>query len=212
VPIRLVVVDDHPIVLEGLARYFERQEDVRVVQCCQNGTEALAAVRAHRPAILVLDLRMPGLSGVEVLRTIAKEKLSCRVVVLTAVLDDDATIEALRLGAMGVVGKDSSAKDLLECVRRVYRGERSVESGVFGNAFARALRRDSAKAEAVSTLTEREVEVVRGVADGLRNQDIAARLSITEGTVKIHLHRIFEKIDVDNRVGLVLYAQKQGIL
>ena len=207
-----MLADDHPIVLEGLARLFEHHDDFQVLQCCQDGTEALEAVRTHRPEILVLDLRMPGLTGVEVLRALAKEGLSCRVVVLTAVLDDEATVEALRLGAVGVVGKDSPPKALLECVRRVHRGEKSVDSGVFGNAFARALRRDSERGEAVSTLTPREIEVIRGVAEGLRNQDIAARLSICEGTVKIHLHKIYEKISIDNRVGLVLYAQEKGLL
>jgi len=207
-----VLADDHPIVLEGLRRLFERRDEFRVLQCCQDGTEALEAVRTHRPEILVLDLRMPGQSGVEVLRAIAKEGLPCRVVVLTAVLDDDDTVEALRLGAMGVIGKDSSASELLECVRRVHQGEKSVDGGVFGSAFARALHRDSGRAEATSTLTRREIEIVRGVAEGLRNQDIAARLSISEGTVKIHLHKIYEKIAIDNRVSLVLYAQEKGIL
>jgi DNA-binding NarL/FixJ family response regulator len=211
-PIRLVLADDHPIVLEGLARLFERRDEFRVLECCKDGTEALEAVRTHRPEILVLDLRMPGRSGVEVLQAIAKEGLPCRVVVLTALLDDDETVEALRLGAMGVVGKDSSAKNLLECVRRVHQGEKSVDSGVFGGAFARALRRDSARAEAAPTLTPREIEIVRGVAEGLRNQDIATRLSIAEGTVKIHLHKIYEKCAIENRVGLVLYAQEKGIL
>lgn len=207
-----MLADDHPIVLEGLARLFERHEEFRVLQCCQDGTEALEAVRTHRPEILVLDLRMPGRSGVEVMRAIAKEGLPCRVVVLTAVLDDDDTVESLRLGAMGVIGKDAPPKALLECVRRVHRGEKAVDGGVFGTAFTRALRRDTAGADAGTTLTRREIEIVRGVAEGLRNQDIAARLSISEGTVKIHLHKIYEKIAIDNRVGLVLYAQEKGIL
>jgi DNA-binding NarL/FixJ family response regulator len=211
-PIRLVLADDHLIVLEGLKRLFEHYDDFHVLQCCRDGNEALEAVRAHRPDVLVLDLRMPKGSGIDVLRTMAEEKLACRVVVLAAVLGDEDTVEVLRLGAMGIFGKDAPPEALLQGVRRVHAGKRAIDSEMFAAAFARVVRRASARAEVVPTLTRREIQIIQGVVEGLRNQDIAAQLSISEGTVKVHLHNIYEKIEVDNRVGLVLYAQEKGIL
>jgi two-component system, NarL family, nitrate/nitrite response regulator NarL len=130
--IRLVLADDHPALLEGLQRIFERQHDFRVMQCCRDGSEALEAVRRHRPDILVLDLRMPKLSGFDVLRRMVDEQLACRVVVFTAAVTDADAIEVFRLGAMGIVRKDSSAQVLLDCVRRVHQGLKSVDSELWG--------------------------------------------------------------------------------
>ena len=210
--IRLVLADDHPAVLEGLERVFERHGEFHVLQCCRDGQAALEAVRKHRPDVLVLDLRMPKLSGIDVLRGMAEEPLGCRVVVLAAVLNDEDTVQILRLGAMGIVRKDSSSRVLLECVRRVAQGLKSVDSEMWAGAFDRVLQRESALREAAETLTPREIEIARSVAEGLRNREIADRLSISVGTVKIHLHNIFEKLDIDSRVGLVLYVQKKGFL
>jgi DNA-binding NarL/FixJ family response regulator len=209
--IRVALVDDHPVVLQGLQRLFEMQPDFDVVACCGGGDAALDSVRAERPDVLVLDLRMPGTNGLDVLRAIAAEKLNCRTVLLTAAITDDDVVEAVRLGANGIIMKEAPPDTLVECVRRVSRGEQWIEQEALTKAFGRVLRRETATREVGKTLTPREIELVKMVAQGLRNRAIAERLQISEGTVKIHLHNVYEKLGIDGRLELVLWAQEQGI-
>jgi two-component system, NarL family, nitrate/nitrite response regulator NarL len=212
VPIRLVIADDHPIVLQGLQRLFESYQDFEVLRSCEDGEQALAAVRSLRPDILLLDLRMPGSDGLDVLRTISAEKLECRTVLLTAAVSDDQVVEAMLLGAMGIVLKESSPEVLIDCVRRVHAGEQCIERDTMTRAFGRALRRESATREAAKTVTPRELEIVRMIGQGLRNKAIAERLFISEGTVKIHLHNVYEKLGLTGRLELALYAQQKGLV
>jgi DNA-binding NarL/FixJ family response regulator len=212
VPIRVVLADDHPIVLHGLQQLFDGEPDFTIVDCCREGETALAVVRAAPVDILVLDLRMPGRTGLDVMRAIVAERLECKTVLLTGALTDDEAVEATRLGARGVVLKESPAETLLECVRKVYRGERWIDPDTLSRAFSRALKRDSAARVVAQSLTPREGEIVRMVAQGLRNRAVAERLSISEGTVKIHLHNIYEKLGVDGRLALVLLAQEKGLV
>jgi DNA-binding NarL/FixJ family response regulator len=209
--IRLVLVDDHPIVLQGLERLFERHDDFEVVSCCADGTTALDAVGKYQPDVLVMDLRMPGLSGLDVLRSLSASQSRCRSILLTAIVRDSEVMEAVKLGVRGIVLKESSPDLLLDCVRRVYRGEQWIERETVTRALQRALDREAAEREAGETLTPREIEIVRMVARGLRNKVIAERLSISEGTVKVHLHNVYEKLGVDGRLELVLCAQQKGL-
>jgi DNA-binding NarL/FixJ family response regulator len=211
-PIRLVLADDHSIVLDGLQRLFQSQDDFEVVSCCATGDSALDALRSAPVDVLVLDLRMPDKSGLDVLRVIAAEAIGCRTVLLTAALRDDDIAEAVRLGASGVVLKESSPDELLDCVRRVHLGEQWIDRETLARAFSRVLNRESATREAGKTLTPRELEIVRMVSQGLRNKVIAEQLTISEGTVKIHLHNIYEKLGVDGRLALVLLAQNKGLV
>ena len=211
-PIRLVIADDHPIVLQGLQRLFESCPDFEVLRSCEDGEKALAAVRSLRPDILLLDLRMPGSDGLDVLRSISAEKLECRTVLLTAAVSDDQIVEAMLLGAMGVVLKESSPEILIDCVRRVHAGEQCIDRETMTRAFGRALRRESATREAAKTVTPRELEIVRMIGQGLRNKAIAERLFISEGTVKIHLHNVYEKLGLTGRLELALYAQQKGLV
>ena len=210
--IRLILVDDHSIVLDGLRRLFESQPDFEVASCCSDGDAALAAVRTRPPDVLVLDLRMPGRTGLEVLKVMADEQINCRTVLLTAALKDDDVVEALRLGATGVVLKESEPGALLECVRRVHAGEQWIDRETMSRAFGRVLHREAAVRETGKNLTPREFEIVRMITQGLRNKAIAERLSISEGTVKIHLHNIYEKLGVDGRLELMLFAQEKGLV
>jgi two-component system, NarL family, nitrate/nitrite response regulator NarL len=212
VAIRLVLVDDHPIVLQGLQQLFQRHEDFEVVSCCPDGTTALEAVEQFQPDVLVMDLRMPGLNGLDVLRTLAANQSPCRSVLLTAIVRDSEVMEAIKLGVRGIVLKESSPDVLIDCVRRVYRGEQWIERETVTRALQGMLDRESAAREVGQTLTPREVEIVRMVAQGLRNKVIADRLSISEGTVKVHLHNVYEKLGVDGRLELVLCAQQKGLI
>jgi len=211
-PIRVILADDHAIVLNGLQRLFDSSEEFTVVECCESGAHAIEAVRNRDADVLVLDMRMPGLTGLDVLRELPSSKSSCRTVLLTAAITDDEVIEAVRLGAQGIVLKESSPETLLECVRRVHGGEQWLDHETMSRAFGRAMRREAAAREAGKILTPRESEIVQMVAQGLRNRGIAERLSISEGTVKIHLHNIYEKVKVSGRLELVLWAQQQGLV
>jgi DNA-binding NarL/FixJ family response regulator len=211
-PIRVVLVDDHPIVLQGLQHLFERQPDFEVLASCPDADSALAAVRARKPDVLVLDLRMPGLSGLDLLRTLAQEGQAVRTVLLTAAITDDQVREAVKLGASGLVLKESAPETLLDCVRRVHQGEQWIDRETAAATSPMATTREAAAKETGHALTPRELEIVRMVAQGLRNRVIAERLSISEGTVKVHLHNIYEKFAVDGRLELLLAAQEKGII
>jgi len=212
VPIRIAIADDHALVLHGLKRLFDGEAEFEVVECCGNGAEAIAAARRGNVDVLLLDIKMPDLSGIDVLRTLSAERLKCSTVLLTAALSDSDAVEGLRLGALGIVLKESSPDTLLECIRRVSRGEQWVDSETMTRALDAISRRESMMSDPSRTLTARELEIVRMIAQGLRNKAIAERLSISEGTVKIHLHNVYEKLGLDGRLELMLHAQKQGLV
>ena len=210
-PIRVVLVDDHQIVLHGLQQLFARQGDFEVVRACPDGASAVDAVLETRPDVLVLDLRMPDQGGLDVLRTLAAKRADCRSVLLTAAVRDEEVMEAVKLGAMGLVLKESPPEVLIDCVRKVARGEKWIERETVTRAFTSYVARDSSGGERAG-LTPRELEIVGMVSRGLRNKAIGERLSISEGTVKVHLHNIYEKLGVDGRLELVLVAQQKGLI
>ena len=211
-PIRIAIADDHALVLHGLKRLFDGEQEFEVVECCGTGAEAIAAARRGNVDVLLLDIKMPGLSGIDVLRTLSAERLKCSTVLLTAALSDSDAVEGLKLGVRGIVLKESSPDTLLECIRRVSRGEQWVDSETMTRALDAISRRESMMSDPSRTLTARELEIVRMIAQGLRNKAIAERLSISEGTVKIHLHNVYEKLGLDGRLELMLHAQKQGLV
>ena len=208
--ITLVLADDHPIFLDGLEDIFRRERDIEVLERCLEGQAGLRAVRQLKPDVLILDLRMPKMDGLGVLREMQKEKLSTRVVVLTAALDEDEVLEAIRLGVQGVVLNEMAARLLVQCVRKVHAGEQWLEKRSVSLALEKLLKRQAAAREMAGVLTPREIEIVRMVSDGLRNREIADRLCINEGTVKVHLHNIYEKLKVNSRLQLARYARDKG--
>jgi len=210
--ISLVLADDHPIVLDGLENLFRQEADFTVVGRCVNGEEALRAVREYRPDVLILDIRMFKMDGLAVLREMKKEGLSTRVVLLTAALDEDEVVEAIRLGVSGVVLKEMAPQMLVQCVRKVHAGEQWLERQSFGRAMERMLRREAGAREIAGILTPREIEIVRMAATGLRNKQIAEKLFISEGTAKIHLHNIYEKLGLSDRLELARYARDKGLV
>jgi DNA-binding NarL/FixJ family response regulator len=209
-PIRVALADDHPIVLEGLEQLFRLHNDFVVVARCRNADEALRAVRTLAPDVLILDLVMPGSSGLELLRALGADAQRTRVVLLTAVADDTQLLEAIQLGAQGVVLKDMAPDILIDAVREVHAGAQWFEKGLGGRALRRLLARGADTPAA--TLSARERDVLRLVAQGLRNRSIAERLDISEGTVKAHLHNVYEKLDVNSRIELTNYAREHGLL
>ena len=210
--IRLVLADDHPLMLDGLESLFRGAGGFEVIARCRDGEETLQAVRQHKPDVLVLDLRMPRLSGVDVLRKMRAEGLATRVVVLTAVLDEDEVVEAVGLGVRGAVLKEMAPEMLLKCVRRVHDGGTWLERTAAGRALDRLGRGGGVHRVGVSSLTPREEEIVRLVARGLRNREIGERLGIGEGTVKVHLHHAYEKLGVETRTELLILLREKGLV
>lgn len=208
-PIRLILADDHPIVLEGLEQLFRVEPEFQVVARCRDGEEALREVRAHRPDVLVLDIRMPRRDGLDVLRTIRLEGMQTRVVLLTAALEEEQLVEALRMGVGGVVLKEMAPHLLVEAVKEVHSGGSWLDKGSVSRVVSKLLEQEGGRED--HPLTQRELEVVRMVARGLRNRAIAEQLFISEGTVKIHLHNIYQKLGIDGRLELAVYAQGKGI-
>ncbi len=208
----VILADDHPIVLDGLAQLFRLEEGLEVVARCRDGEETLRAVLELAPDVLVLDVRMPRMDGLEVLQAMSRQGIETQVVVLTAGIEDEQLLEAIRAGARGVVLKDMAPQLLVDAVRAVLAGGQWLERGLGGRALTRLLQRERGLVEISRRLTPRELEILRMVARGLRNRAIAEQLFITEGTVKVHLHNIYEKLGVDGRVELTLYAQERGLV
>ena len=210
--IRLVLANDHPIVLDALESLFHGEPDFKVLAKCLGIEKTLEVVRHHRPDVLILDLQTPGNGSLDVLRRMTEEKLPTRVVLLTATLDEDMLLEAIRLGISGVVLKGMAPGLIVRCVRKVHAGEQWLERRSYMHALETLLQREAGSREVAGILTPREIEIVRMVAREMRNRDIAEKLFISEGTVKTHLHHIFEKLRVESREDLTLFAQEKGLL
>lgn len=197
-PITVVLVDDHPLVLGGLEQLLSTGTDFQVMAACSSVEEGYEAVMTHSPDVLVLDLMLPpGEGGLSLLGRLDPSKPPA-VIILTAVQDEDLLLDAARLGARGIVLKAMAPRILEDCIRAVHNGERRlIVDGV--DLSQRLLDRQRVEKELSEQLTPRELEILRLVALKLENQEIASRLSITVGTVKIHLHHVFDKLHVNGR-------------
>jgi two-component system nitrate/nitrite response regulator NarL len=197
--IRISLADDHPVMLEGLASVLAQNEDVEIVSRDLDGTAALTGIREKAPDVAILDAVMPGLSGVEILKAVREERLSTRVVLLAGELGSEDLAESIRLGVEGIMMKDEASTVLLDCVKSVAHGGRWVSVELVGRALNIAANGHS---NGGGDLTPRETEIAEAVAAGLQNKEIAERLGIADGTVRIHIHNIFKKLGIQNRVEL----------
>ena len=210
--IRIVIADDHPLVLSGLDHLLQDAPEFDVVERCSTGAQAIAAVRDHAPDILLLDLRLPDMTGLAVARELQALTCPARIVLLTAQLHEDELIEALQFGVRGVVLKEMAPKLLLECLRQVHAGRQWLEKDSASRAMAKLVRREAMTREVARLLTPREIEVVRHVGLGMSNKEAAAALGVADGTIKIHLHNIYEKLNISRRAELVAFASEKGIV
>lgn len=210
-PIRIVIADDHPVVLAGLRALFEEEQGLEILATCPDGEEALAVVERERPDVAILDMRMPRMNGIEVLRALKEKRSVCRVIILAAAIQDDEVLEAMQLGVKGIVLKEMAPSMLLRAIHKVHEGGQWLEKESLGRAIDRMLNRAETLQSLRAVLTPREMEVMRIAARGKGNQEIAEGLCISQGTVKTHLHAIYSKLGVDGRVGLMVYAQERGI-
>lgn len=223
--IRVVLADDQAVVRDGLRLLLEASGEVQVLAAARDGAEAVRLVVEQQPDVALLDLRMPELDGAQATAELASQAPSVRVLILTTFADDDAILPALRAGAAGYLTKDASGDELVAALRDVAAGrtvldphvQRRLVEMLRGNAptapDAPAVAEPAVpEAEpAVEGLTRREVDVVRLVAEGLSNQQIARRLVVSEATVKTHLNHVLSKLDVDGRPGLVAWAWRHGL-
>lgn len=208
---RVLLADDHPVVLSGLKQILALEKDFEVVATCTDGEQALQEIRSRKPDVAVLDLRMPRASGLEIVRQLSAENSPTRFVLLTAALNDSEVVEALRYGVSGIVLKELAPNVLMTCLRKVAAGGQWLEKDAIGKALTKMVRREQGLESVSSLLTAREIEIVKLVCRGMRNKEIAEKLSVTEGTVKVHLHAIYEKTKVAGRLELMLFARDRGI-
>jgi two-component system nitrate/nitrite response regulator NarL len=205
--IRILVADDHAIFRDGLRKLLEVADDVQIIGEASNGVECVKMLQKLKPDILLLDLRMPEKDGLGVLEEVNFDSLPTRVIVLTAAEDDRDVVRAMRLGARGVVLKQSASDLLLKSIRKVSDGEIWLDNRMTAeviDAFKKSS--ESGQRREKPLLSDREKEIVQLVAQGFRNREIGEKLFISEQTVKNHLHNIFDKLGVSDRLELALYA------
>lgn len=201
-PIRILTVDDHPMLREGVASMIEAQADMVVVGEAVNGREAIESFRTHRPDVTLMDLQMPDMNGIDAIKAIRSEFSDARIVVLTTYKGDVQALRALKAGAAGYLLKSTLRKELLETIRAVHAGRRRIPAEI---------AMDIAEHAADDALTEREIEVLRRVALGNANKQIAAQLAISEETVKAHMKNILAKLSANDRTHAVTIALNRGI-
>jgi DNA-binding NarL/FixJ family response regulator len=205
--IRVAFADDHNVVRLGLEQLLETFEDVETVGSAPDGETAVALCRAERPDVLLLDLQLPDIDGVEVTRRLAAESADTRVVVFTSFSDREGIVRALDAGAIGYLLKDAEPEEIHEAIRAASRGEAPITPRA-----AVALLADRRQRSTSSDLSGREREVLILVVEGLANKQIARRLGISEKTVKGHLTNLFQRIGVSDRTQAALWAERNGLL
>lgn len=206
---QLVIADDHPIVLDGLATLLE-SAGFGIAARCVDGDAAWEAIRTLKPDVAVLDIQMPKRTGLELLRAIRAAPGRTRVVLLTATLDNARVVEAIDMEADGLVLKETAAERIVQCVEAVAAGQQWIDNDALKRVIGDLTRRDTAS-EVRKLLTPREGDVARLAARGLRNKPIADELGLTEGTVKMHLHSIYDKLGIASRAELAAKAGEFGV-
>ena len=204
--IRVLLADDHDVVRRGLSALLEGAEDISVVGAAADGSEAVTLSRQHTPDVVLMDLSMPGVDGVEATRQVVAERPGAKVVILTSFSDRDRILDALDAGAVGYLLKDAEPDELLRGVRAAARGESPLAPKA-----AQAVLEARAESRPTADLTGREREVLELLAEGLANKQIARRLGIAEKTVKAHLTSVFQRIGVTDRTQAALWARRQGL-
>jgi DNA-binding NarL/FixJ family response regulator len=210
-PIKVLITDDHPVVREGLSAMLNKEPDIQVVGEAENGTEAIDKAKELQPDVVLMDLRMPEVDGVEAMRQIRAATPDIKFIVLTTYDNDEYIFKGIEAGARAYLLKDAPRDELFKAIRAVYKGESLIEPAVAGKVLDRFVQL-SRQVQAPEELSERELEVLKLMARGAANKEIATSLCISESTVKTHIQTIFQKLGVSDRTEAVTEAIKKGII
>lgn len=216
--IRVMIADDHPIVRDGLKKLLNLEDDIEVVAVASDGREVLDQVAQFQPDIILLDLRMPNLDGITTLQTLQQRDCPSKVIILTASEDKNEFVQAMKHGARGIVLKQTASELIVKSIRKVHAGEIWLDSQTtaavmrqFASPASESYPVQGGRVRERSPLSAREREIVALVAQGYKNKEMAEKMFISEQTVKNHLHNIFDKLGVSDRLELALYAIHKGL-
>jgi two-component system, NarL family, response regulator LiaR len=211
--IKVLIVDDHQVVREGLRSFLELLDDIAVIGEAEDGSQAVELVRALKPDVVLMDLVMPHMDGISATRQVLELNLGTKVIALTSFSEDDMVFPAIQAGASSYLLKNVSPDVLAEAIRAVHRGEARLHPDIARKLMQQVSQpRNAAQENSLSELTEREKEVLRLVARGCNNREIAQELCISESTVKTHVSNVLGKLGLDQRTQLVLYAIKNKLV
>jgi two-component system, NarL family, nitrate/nitrite response regulator NarL len=205
--INVLIADPYPVVVQGLRKVLGAQQNFKIVACCSDGTSCVEAIRSLRPDIAILDISMPGLTGLEILSIVNSEGFSTRVVFFTASVEDRELVMSAAAGAYGVILKDATPEFLVKSLQQVADGLRLLPLP-FSDQVSR--EQSAVTEKALTVLTDREHQIMRLVSEGLSNKAIGRRLNISDGTIKVHLHHIYQKLEISNRTVLAALAISQN--
>lgn len=208
--IRILIADDHAVVREGLRALIDTESGMELVGEAADGEETVEKARSLKPDVILMDLMMPRKDGIKATGEIKQENPDARILVLTSFAEDEKVFSAIKAGALGYLLKDASPQELLRAIREVYRGEPSMQPAI-AHKVMRELQRESTLPPTEEPLTEREEEVLKLVAQGLPNQEIADKLFVSERTVRAHVSNILGKLHLANRTQAALYALREGL-
>ena len=210
-PIRVLLTDDHAIVRKGVRALLATEPDIQIVGEASNGAEAVTQAEALCPDVILMDLMMPKLDGIEATRQITTKMPSARVIVLTSFAADEKVFPAIKAGALGYLLKDSGPEQLVRAIHQVYRGEPSLEPSIARKVLFELAQPPKQQPLTTDPLTERELDVLRLVAQGCSNKEIALKLSVSELTVRTHVSNVLGKLHLASRTQAALYALQKGI-
>ena len=206
----VMIADHHPVVLQGLTNILGAASGFKVVACCSDGTDCIEAIRSLVPDIAIIDISMPGLTGLEILAIANSESLSTRLVFFTASVEDCELVISAEAGAYGVILKDVAPEILVQSLRQVADGQRLLPLLPSDQTVPREQRNVAMTENVLTVLTDRERQIMRLVSEGLSNKEIGRRLNISDGTIKQHLHHIYQKLEISNRTVLAALAISQN--
>ena len=209
-PIRVFIAEDHAIVRKGISALLALEPDMEVVGEASNGREAVSGIESTRPDVILMDLVMPEMDGIEAIQQVVARQPQARILVLTSFATDDKVFPAIKAGALGYLLKDSEPSDVVDAIRQVYRGESSLHPRI-ARKLMQELSHPADQPPTPDPLTEREMEVLGLVAQGKSNREIADDLTVTEGTVRVHVSSILSKLHLASRTQAALYALREGL-
>lgn len=207
-PIKVLIVDDQPLICDGISKLLEGEKEIQVIGTAYSGEEAIEKANKLKPDIILMDIRMPGIDGIEATKIIKSNNPSIQIIAISVYEEDELVIQMFQAGAVGYILKDISLENLVKAIKNVYRGNAIINPRI-SRKLVRMLTEDK---NTDTVLTPREVEILRELARGKSNKEIGEKLYISESTVKTHISHIFQKIGVRSRSEAIIYAVKKGLI